>query len=460
MEMRMVEKKFRIVVNIIAFIILVMVSGCAILTPSGPKPVEITIDRAKTALLLLHWQNDIVSQKGKLSGNLPKRLEAGRTIEHTQAVLKASREKEMLIVYVNLGFRQGYPELPAKPSPLISQIVKAGALVRGTWGAEVIDQLKPLPGEVVINNFSPSAFDSTELDLILRNHGITNLVLTGVVTNWVIESTARDAASKGYFNYIIEDCCNSWEKSLHNWSMKNILPMLGDISNSARYVDALEKAKPAAKKAMIPPPPDIKTIDPSKTAFLSLHMENDVVTKGGRMAVQFPERLAAARTIENIQAALKASREKGMLIIYVVAGLRPGYPEMPEKLSPLASLVVKTGAMVRGTWGSEIREEVKPLKDEIIIYNFGPSAFWYTDLDMILRNRGITNLVLTGVATNFVVESTARDAVNKGYFFYILKDGCISLRDDMHNFTLTNVLPMLGVISDSKAYIEALGKSK
>jgi nicotinamidase-related amidase len=189
-------------------------------------------------------------------------------------------------------------------------------------------------------------------------------------------------------------------------------------------------------------------------------MENDVVTTGGKMAGQFPERLAAAGNLDRIETVLKASREKGIPVIYVVAGMRPGYPDMPGALSPLAGLVVKMGAMVRGTWGAEINEKVKPLKGEVLIYNFGPSGFWHTDLDLILRSKGIKNVVLTGVATNFVVESTARDAAMLGYYFYVLKDCTNSLRDDLHNFSLTNILPMLGAVTDSKTFIEALGKAR
>lgn len=201
---------------------------------------EITIDPAKTALLLLHWQNDIAARGSKAAGDMPERLAAAHTIEHTQAVLKATREKGMLVIYVNGSHRPGYPEIAAKPFPIASHLVEAGVLVRGTWGAEVIDQLKPRADEIVIYNYSTSGFCYTELDIILRNKGITDIVLTGLATNWVVESTARDGANRGYFIYILKDCCNSSSDEMHNWTLMNILPSLSVVLDSETYIAALQ----------------------------------------------------------------------------------------------------------------------------------------------------------------------------------------------------------------------------
>jgi nicotinamidase-related amidase len=200
----------------------------------------ITIDPAKTALLMLHWQNDIAAPGGKIASDMLKRLAAAHTIEHTQAVLKATRGKGMLVIFVNAGHRPGYPEMAAKPHPLAVHLVEAGVLIRGTWGAEVIDQLKPLDNEIVVYNYSSSGFCNTELDLILRNKGITDLVLTGLATNWIVESTARDGANRGYFIYTLKDCCLSINDEMHNWTLTNILPLLGVVLDSKAYITALQ----------------------------------------------------------------------------------------------------------------------------------------------------------------------------------------------------------------------------
>jgi ureidoacrylate peracid hydrolase len=200
----------------------------------------ITIDPAKTALLLIHWQNDIATPGGKIAGNIPERLAAAHTIEHTQSVLDASRKKGMLVIFVNGSHRPGYPEVPARHSPLMTNLIDAGSVVRGTWGAEVIDQLKPLANEIVIDNSSTSGFYSTELDIVLRSKGITDLVLSGFATNWAVESTARDSANRGYFIYTLKDCCNSLSDEMHNWALTNILPVLGIVIDSKTYIEALQ----------------------------------------------------------------------------------------------------------------------------------------------------------------------------------------------------------------------------
>jgi nicotinamidase-related amidase len=203
---------------------------------------EFTIDPARTALLLLHWQNDIAAPGGKIVGNMLERLAVSHTIEYTQTVLTATRKKGMLVVYVLGGHRPGYPELPPKLSPMSQMIKESGACLLGTWGSETIDQLKPADNEIVIYSHSSSAFSHTELDIILRNKSITDLVLTGIATNWIIEGTARDGTNRGYFIHILKDCCESHSDELHNWSMTNILPNLGAVIDSKSYIAALQSS--------------------------------------------------------------------------------------------------------------------------------------------------------------------------------------------------------------------------
>jgi nicotinamidase-related amidase len=207
------------------------------------KVSEIVIDPTRTALLLLHWQNELVKSEGKLYGPLSKLLHAAHTIEHTVAVLKASRRKKMLIIYINVSHRPGYPEISKRPAPLAAGLIETQAFLRGTWGTEIIDELIPLKDEIVVFNHSTSAFIYTELDLLLRNRGITDVVLTGLATNWVVESTARDAFNRGYFVYTLGDCCNGSSEEAHRYSMANILPMLGVVIDSKAYIRGLEKAE-------------------------------------------------------------------------------------------------------------------------------------------------------------------------------------------------------------------------
>ena len=199
----------------------------------------VTIDPARTALLMLHWQKDTADPASKISGDMPQRLKAAHTVENTQAVLKVSREKGIPVIYVNANPRPGYPEMNPRYFPLAKHLVESGVLVRGSWGAEVIDPLKPVAGDIIVDNYSSSGFCYTDLNLLLRNKGITDLVLSGIATNWAVESTARDGANHGYFVYTLKDCCISLTEEMHNWTLANILPSLGAVIGSQDYIAAL-----------------------------------------------------------------------------------------------------------------------------------------------------------------------------------------------------------------------------
>ena len=206
---------------------------------SQGNEATITIDRDKTALLLIHWQNDIATPGGKMADNEYPRIAAAHNIENTQAVLKASREKGLLIIYVKASHWPDYPELPPKHGPMIDHVIKVGGMIRNTWGSNIIAQLKPLETEYVIENYNPNCFSYTPLHLILRNKGITELVLTGIATHAAIENTAREGFNNGYFVYTLSDCVNSPSEENHNHSIKNILPRMGAVIDSKTFIAAL-----------------------------------------------------------------------------------------------------------------------------------------------------------------------------------------------------------------------------
>lgn len=201
-----------------------------------------SVDPRTSALLILHWQNELVKPGGLVSTPLPGILAASGTIRRLQNALRASRERGVLVVYVNASHRKGYPEVPRIPAPLAAGLMESNAFIRGTWGTQVIDELEPLEDEIEIANYSTSAFIYTELDLVLRNRGIATVVLAGLATNWVVESTARDAFNRGYAVWTLADCCNSSSREAHDYAVKNTLPMLGVVCDADDYVKALSSA--------------------------------------------------------------------------------------------------------------------------------------------------------------------------------------------------------------------------
>lgn len=200
-------------------------------------------------------------------------------------------------------------------------------------------------------------------------------------------------------------------------------------------------------------------IDVSKSALLVLHVQNDIVKPGGKFAYSgVPVQVQKANLLEKIAKVIKASRDAGVRVIYGNIALRPGYPELNEKSQPIIWGCKEVGALAKGTWGAENAEEIKPLPDDWIVYNYACDCFSYTDLDILLRANGITDLYLTGTATTFVINSTTRHGSELGYAITILEDCCTSFTQEMHDFEIKHVLPQFGTISNSSDFIATLPK--
>lgn len=200
------------------------------------------IDVSKSALLMLHCQNDIVKPEGKFAfSGIPAQVTKHNLLEKWAAVLKASREAGMCVIYVNNVLRPGFPELGEKSFPLMRGTKEHGAFVKGTWGAEVPDEIKPLPADLVIENYNTSAFSYTNLDMILRANEIKHLFLVGVATTFVVNSTTRYGAELGYDITILEDCCTSFTDEMHDFEIANVLSQFGTISKSSDIIAALSE---------------------------------------------------------------------------------------------------------------------------------------------------------------------------------------------------------------------------
>ncbi len=110
----------------------------------------------------------------------------------------------------------------------------------GTLEHEVVDEIKPLKGEIVFNKNSTSAFNSTNIDQILRNMGIESLVITGMATHACVEITARDAADRGYNCILVDDACADRSQELHDWTMINFARDYGKVMNTKEVIDYLK----------------------------------------------------------------------------------------------------------------------------------------------------------------------------------------------------------------------------
>jgi len=192
--------------------------------------------------------------------------------------------------------------------------------------------------------------------------------------------------------------------------------------------------------------------------MLAMDFENDIINENGAFKdLGFAPMVKQSNVLGKTSNLLDAARHAGVKIIYVAAHFRPGHLEIPKDTTAgILQTILQTNALVEGTWGVEIDPPVAPKAGEIVVTNRGVSGFTGSDLDTLLHASGIRTLLLTGVATNFVVEGTAREAVDQGYNVVIVGDCCTSLSQEAHESALNTALPALTTISTSEEVIDAL----
>jgi nicotinamidase-related amidase len=135
------------------------------------------------------------------------------------------------------------------------------------------------------------------------------------------------------------------------------------------------------------------------------------------------------------------------VIIHVFVGFRPGYPEIGPNDPPLLLGVPGSNTMLEGTWGGDFHDELRPAEGDCTVRARRLNAFWGTDLDVLLRGRGIDSVIVAGVPTNFVVESTVRGAGDAGYRVFLARDCCSSLNEELHDFAVSKILPLLATVA-------------
>ena len=183
----------------------------------------------------------------------------------------------------------------------------------------------------------------------------------------------------------------------------------------------------------LPARPENLTLKAAETAVIVIDMQNAYASLGGYVDLAGFDISGAQSTIQNIKRTLSAAREAGIQIVYLQNGWDPDYVEAGTPLSPNwhKSNALKTmrrnpnlqgQLLARGGWDYEIIDELTPQPGDIRVHKTRYSAFFNSQLDSILRARGIRNLVFVGIATNVCVESTLRDGFHLEYFGIVLED--------------------------------------
>lgn len=192
---------------------------------------------AAPVLLALHYQNDVLHPDGKIRVGLGD-ADSHRTALITAAgqLLAGARQRGWPIIHVRIAFRPDYADMPDN-MPIFRKTREIGAVPEGGWGSEFFAELAPLdsPREFVVKHTAISSFYGTPLMQLLVMLQAREVVVAGVATHSVVESTVRDAADRGFVVHVAADACAAADRAAHQAAL-NSMSLIANVSSVAKVL--------------------------------------------------------------------------------------------------------------------------------------------------------------------------------------------------------------------------------
>lgn len=380
-------------------------------------------------------------------------------------------------------------------------------LVRGEPGWELIPELAAAPGEVVIDKPGKGSFCATDLDLILRTQGIRNIVLAGITTDVCVSTTMREANDMGYECLLLTDCTAATEPANRDaiFSMvKKQGGVFGAVASSEAFIAAIGSSSPPS---LINGTTDVEATVPTaapypysfpvhKTGLVMIDFQRDFIYEGGfgaalgndvgllKASLPGAARLLAAcrgagikviHTLEAHKPDLSGTLQGTAFLLFVFVTTEtevkwkkttppmqltpPPYTHVPTDLPesklkrgnpPVGMRIGDKGDMgrilVAGEDGNGIVDEVAPIPGEKLVWKPGKGAFYATDFQDYLQANGITHLLFAGVTTEVCVQTTMREANDRGYECLLVTDATDSYITEFKQNTIDMITAQGGIV--------------
>jgi len=210
------------------------------LTLSREPKSEECMEPKTTAVVLIEYQNDFTSSGGTLHDAVNPVMESTKMLENTKQTVQRARELGATIAHSPIAFAAGYGEITAEPYGILKGVVDSNSFVKGSWGAQIVDDLAPQASDIVIEGKRGlDAFASTNLDFILRSRGITTIALGGFLTNCCVESTMRSAYERGYDVITLTDCTATLSEEEQRFAVEKNFPMFSRPMTHDAFLEQL-----------------------------------------------------------------------------------------------------------------------------------------------------------------------------------------------------------------------------
>ena len=185
------------------------------------------------------------------------------------------------------------------------------------------------------------------------------------------------------------------------------------------------------------------SIDPNTTAVVLIEYQNDFTSEGGVLHDAVSEVMDKTDMLANSQRVAQAARAAGATVMHAPITFASGYGEISSHPYGILKGVVDGNAFVKGSWGAAIVDDLAPAEGDIVVEGKrGLDTFASTNLDFILRSKGITTIALGGFLTNCCVESTMRTGYEKGFDVVTLKDCTATLSEEEQKLAVEKNYPM------------------
>jgi ureidoacrylate peracid hydrolase len=193
------------------------------------KAISMELTASGTALIVIDMQNSFCSEDGGCQ-------KAGLPVEHLalaiepcERLITTARDSKVPVIYTRYVLRSDYSDGGVIIHDLSPHLKEVGALIEDTWDIEVVTELKPAAGDLVIDKNRPSAFYAPEFEATLAKLGVKNLVVCGVTTNCCVESTVRDASQRDYKTFVVADAVAEFEEDRHRIALQSMDRLFADV---------------------------------------------------------------------------------------------------------------------------------------------------------------------------------------------------------------------------------------